>query len=95
MVRSSAARISDLVAKGQNLKDRFHRFRMKRRPFQPPFPNAVRNRLLAEMPPAILAAEPAAGDADKTVAAGVFLAAERGGGDQRDDARLCDFGCAG
>ena len=25
MVRSSAARISDLVAKGQNLKDRFHR----------------------------------------------------------------------
>jgi hypothetical protein len=37
--------------------------------------------LLAEMPPAVLAAEPAAGDADKTVAAGVILTADRGGGD--------------
>jgi hypothetical protein len=32
------------------------------------------------MPPTILAAEPGAGDTDKTVAAGVFLAADRGGG---------------
>ena len=33
--------------------------------------------LLAEMPPPVLAAEPGAGDADKAVAAGVFLAADR------------------
>jgi hypothetical protein len=37
--------------------------------------------LLAEMPPAILAAEPGAGDADKTVAAGIGIAANRSGGD--------------
>jgi hypothetical protein len=29
LVRSSAARISDLIAKGQNLKNRFHRSRME------------------------------------------------------------------
>jgi hypothetical protein len=33
------------------------------------------------MPPAILAAEQGTGDTDKTVAAGIFFAAERGGGD--------------
>jgi hypothetical protein len=37
--------------------------------------------LLAEMPPAILAAEPGAGDADKTVAVGIGIAANRSGGD--------------
>ena len=33
------------------------------------------------MPPPVLAAEPSAGGADKTVASGVFVAADRGGGD--------------
>src|SRR5258707_10291598 len=33
LVRSSAGRISDLVAKGQNLKNRFHRSRMEKAAF--------------------------------------------------------------
>src|SRR5829696_1901658 len=50
--------------------------------------------LLAEMPPAILAAEQGAGDADKTVAAGVILTADRGGGDgsRRADRAADDAG---
>ena len=84
LVRSSAARISDLVAKGQNLKNRFDRSRMEKAAFPAAFSERdSRTALLAEMPPAVLAAEQGAGDADKPVAAGVILAAERIGGNRR------------
>jgi hypothetical protein len=71
-----------LVAKGQNLKNRFDRSRMEKAAFPAAFSGPIRKAvLLAEMPPAILAAEQGTGDTDKTVAAGIFFAAERGGGD--------------
>ena len=53
----------------------------KRRPFRPPFPSSIPLALLADMLPAILAAEQGAGDADKAVAAGIVFAADRVGGD--------------
>jgi hypothetical protein len=70
-----------LAAKGQNLKNGFHRSRMEKAAFSAAFfePDS-QTALLAEMPPAVLAAEPGAGDAHKTVAAGVLVAASRGGG---------------
>src|SRR5882672_279729 len=84
LVRSSAAQISDLVAKGQNLKNRFDRSRMEKAAFPAAFSERdSRTALLAEMPPTVLAAEQGAGDADKPVAAGVVLAAERIGGNRR------------
>ena len=47
------------------------------------------------MHPAVLAPEPGAGDADKAVAAGIFLAADRTGGDggRRADRGADDAGC--
>jgi hypothetical protein len=82
LVRSSAGRISDLVAKGQNLKNGFHRSRMENAAFPAAFSELdSQTRLLTEVPSAILAAEPGAGGADKTVAAGIGFAADRGGGD--------------
>ena len=53
-----------------------------------------RGALLAEMPPAVLAAEPGAGGADETVAAGIFVAADRsrGDGSRRADRAADDTG---
>src|SRR5262245_38230488 len=59
---------------------------MEKAAFRPPF-RITFCCLLAGMPPAILAAEPGAGGADKTVAAGIFVAADRGG---RDGSRRAD-----
>jgi hypothetical protein len=92
MVRSSAARIPDLSVKGQNLNAT---------PVHPAYgksglPAALSCSILlaslAEMPPAILAAEPGAGYADKTVASGIFIAADRGGGDDSRSDRAADAG---
>ncbi|MFG3593959.1 hypothetical protein [Bradyrhizobium sp. RDI18] len=63
-----------MVAKGQNLKNRSaHPEYEKGGPFGRPF--ALSSACsLAEMPAAVLAAEPSAGDTDKTLAAGIGFA---------------------
>jgi len=79
--RSSAARIADLVAKDQNLKGRFQHIRgMKKAGLEPPFLDPIRTDLLANAPVAVIGAEPGGGGADKAVAPGIFVAADRGHG---------------
>jgi hypothetical protein len=67
-----------LAAKGQNPDIRPG---MKKPDIWPASHRKILLALLAEMPPAILAAEPGAGDADKAVAVGIGIAADRSGRD--------------
>jgi len=69
-VRSSAARIPDLLVKGQNLKGWFSGQPVKKAVHLAASSSLVPIALLADAPPAALAAEPGPGDA---VAAEIFL----------------------
>src|SRR5258708_36276460 len=53
---------------------------MKKAAKWPPFLESDAPALLAELLPAVLAAEPGAGDADEPVAPGIVIATDRGGG---------------
>ena len=72
-----------MAAKGQNPKRRFDRSDMEKAAFPAAFSSPVAIALLAEVIPPVFTAEHGAGDTDKAIAAGIFFAAERVGGNCR------------